>query len=421
MSRPRLSICVPSRNRQYYFQETIRALTGNLRSDIQFVFADNSDDAGEMERFMEPLRGDPRIVFLPPAGTALSMMDNWERCVAAATGDWVTVIGDDDYVDPNVLDIINRVEVTDAEVDVFAWGRLSYNWPSHRPQPCNIMLRMGTGIHRIERDTLLRAMFQWEGADVSPNCPFCIYHGAISRRAIDELKRRFDGKVFQYPTVDYENAIKMLFVARGFIYIERAMSILGACPQSNSAGTGNAEELRRKYTEFMRDVGRNMDEDPEMRDFPFSSVLGVTAAVGQVQHWYKKRYGYKVTGWEKAFAGACARNCMAARDVDAYERLREGYALAFSRWDNGRHARHFRPEWNPARGSQNRIFTGYHDQKLYFDENIADIATPLDLYRVMSQMTVPIHGLEMKFGRDSGNRAFGGQTARPPERGRRRA
>ena len=96
---PKLSICVPSRNRQYYFQHTIAALLESPRTDVEFVFADNSDDPSIMNNYMASI-SDARVTFLPSSDAALSMVDNWERMVAASTGEWVTVVGDDDYADP---------------------------------------------------------------------------------------------------------------------------------------------------------------------------------------------------------------------------------------------------------------------------------------------------------------------------------
>ncbi|MFT3886553.1 MAG: hypothetical protein QM713_00060 [Arachnia sp.] len=34
------------------------------------------------------------------------MKDNWERCIEAATGQWVSVIGDDDLIDPDLVDAL---------------------------------------------------------------------------------------------------------------------------------------------------------------------------------------------------------------------------------------------------------------------------------------------------------------------------
>ena len=63
--KTRLSICVPSRNRQYYFQKTIEGLLRSKRDDIEFVFVDNSDDPSVMNDYMRAHAGDPRIVYLP--------------------------------------------------------------------------------------------------------------------------------------------------------------------------------------------------------------------------------------------------------------------------------------------------------------------------------------------------------------------
>ena len=78
---PKLSICVPSRNRQDCFRQTISDLTANPRTDVEFVFADNSDDPTIMDEFMRAIN-DPRIVYLPSGPLPLSMADNWERTVS---------------------------------------------------------------------------------------------------------------------------------------------------------------------------------------------------------------------------------------------------------------------------------------------------------------------------------------------------
>ncbi|MFB2551944.1 glycosyltransferase family 2 protein [Ensifer soli] len=396
MTHPRLSICVPSRNRPKTFQETIRSLVSNLRFDVEFVFTDNSDDPAPMNDFMREVARDPRVVWQPSTGATLSMMRNWERCVSGATGDWVIVIGDDDYADPDVIDVIDRIEATGTPVDAITWGRLAYNWPDNRARPCNVMVKLGTGIHKVERETLIGAMFRWEGAGETPNSPFGIYHGALSRHALDTLKARF-GCVFEFPVVDYESIIKMLFVARGFAYVERPYSVLGACAASNSGGNGDAAELQKRYEAFMADLGRNLDHDPDLKDFPFTSNLGVAAAVAQVQHWYKTRNGYRVTGWEKRFAEACARSCSNALTEIAYRQMCDGYGLAFDRWEGGRHRKHFRPEWQPVRATGYRVFTGREGDRLYLDEAIGGVETPRALYDLIDQIVVPGKELDLRF------------------------
>ncbi|WEZ84534.1 glycosyltransferase [Rhizobium sp. 32-5/1] len=154
LAQPTLSICVPSRNRQRYFQETIRSLLVNLRTDVEFVFADNSDDPAPMRDFMVDVIGDPRVKFIPPGDRVYSMVDNWERCVEAATGEFVCIIGDDDFMDADVIDLINSTKAERGSVDVFVWSRFTYNWPGNRRNKCNVCIPLNTGVHEIKREWL---------------------------------------------------------------------------------------------------------------------------------------------------------------------------------------------------------------------------------------------------------------------------
>jgi glycosyltransferase involved in cell wall biosynthesis len=397
---PRLSICLPSRNRQKYLKQAIIDILKHDRDDFQLVIADNSTDPGIMNDFIQPYLNDPRVCFLPSQPTTLSMVDNWERCVKSTTGDWVCIIGDDDYLDPDVIDIISRIETSYADADVVSWTRIAFNWPEQRPYHANIVLQLGNGIHKVDRDYLHRAMFYWEGGAAIPNCPFCLYHGAVSRRALNALLTRYGEPLFQYPTMDYENTIKLQFVAKGFVYVDRPFSVLGVCPESNSASTGNVAETRQRYRAFLNEIGRDLDADPEMRGFPFSGELGVTAAIAQVQQWYKSKYNYMITNWETSFAKACARNCLFARDITEFKLIEEGYRAAFKIWDGGRHEPHFNPVWHEPNPNKSGLFTGYDDLKLFIDETIANVQTPQEAYSVISDIAVPADMLELKFEPD---------------------
>ena len=237
MSTPVLSICVPSRNRQVYFQETIRALTASLRPDVEFVFADNSDDASAMDDFMAERLADPRVRYLPATGTTLSMMDNWERSVSAATGRYVAFIGDDDYIDPDLAGFILNLERV-IQPDAIAWTGPNYIWPTPGSLARSVAISVANRVTRMPKQALVRKAFMWEGASHVPLSGFSIYHGALSRSLLDRIRALGNGRLFEFPVVDYELAFKTILLGETFIHSERPFSILGACPLSNSSATG---------------------------------------------------------------------------------------------------------------------------------------------------------------------------------------
>ncbi|MDW5315314.1 glycosyltransferase [Rhizobium sp. PL01] len=390
-AQPKLTICVPSRNRQRYFQETITSLVMNLRTDIEFVFADNSDDASIMSDFIADVVADPRVKFIPPAGRVLSMVDNWERCLEVATGEFVCVIGDDDYVDPDVVDLIKKIQGDLPKVEAIAWSRLTYNWPDFRPRKCVVSVPMGSYYVSIPRDVIYRDFFHWSHEGSQPNCLFSVYHGAVSLATMKRIRAKFNGRFFEHPVVDFENTCKVLVTAQNFVHVERPFSIMGSCAESNSGRIHTAAQIREVHAQFMSETGRNIDGDAYMKNFPFPLFLGNTAAIGMCQQWFKFTYGYKApAGWQKNFARACALSC--GGDKENFDYFAAGYQAAFEAWEGGAHLDAFKPEFK-AEGKA-IMFFGLIDKNLYIDEDIAGVTTPGELFQIVKHMIAPLAQME---------------------------
>lgn len=379
---------MPSRNRQVYFQETIRALLASPRADVEFVLADNSDDPIPMNDFMAMQAADPRVAFLPAEEKPLSMLDNWDRTAAVATGRWIAFIGDDDYIDPDLAGLLERLEARLPDVDAVAWNRLSFHWPGTREQATTTAVPTDCRIVEIARDELLRKTFGWQDAGKVPTFMFSAYHAAARRDVMEANRHRYGGRYFEHPNVDQESAFKIICNARRFIFSERPFSVLGACPASNSAAIGNTRETARRHAEFMADLGRNMDDDPYMADFPFPSALGVTASVGLSQHWFKTTYGLRYDGWEANFARSCALDCEGAASHEDFETMRACYEGAFRGWKGGRYLSHFQPVYREP-PADTAPFTGVTPLLVHVEEHMADARTPAALYEAACGMMTP--------------------------------
>lgn len=272
--KTRLSICVPSRNRQYYFQKTIEGLLRTGRDDIEFVFVDNSDDPSVMNDYMRAHAGDPRIVYLPSTDRTLPMIENWERTLAAATGDWVTVIGDDDYIDPDVMVVLKKVLAANPETEAFAWGVATYSWPSPGQRNTSIHVPFNSFVVKVPRDQLLKRMFGWFEATTVPTSGYSIYHSAVSRQLLDRIRRKYGGRYFEHPVIDYDMAMKVMVEGKHFAFCQRTFSVMGSCPESNSYSIGKLADIKKKVDIFMAELGRNFDDDPLLRDFPLPEHTG---------------------------------------------------------------------------------------------------------------------------------------------------
>jgi hypothetical protein len=388
-AEPTLSICVPSRNRQIYFQETIRSLLASRRDDVEFVFSDNSDDPSIMDGFMRAFAGDPRIRYLSSAETTLSMMDNWERALCAATGRFVAFIGDDDYLDPELAGFIVNLERR-IDADAIAWTGPNYIWPTEGSRPRSIAISLSTDVTRFARRHLMRKAFLWEGCSHVPLSGFSIYHGALSRRLLDRLRLMGKGRYFEFPVIDYEMAFKAIMLGETFIHAARPFSILGACPLSNSVTIGIVEAEKKGQETFFKELGRDMNQDAWMEGTPFRTWHGISACIYLIQHWLTRQYGLAHEGYEQNLMRAFAANCGLFRDPESFDLVARRYRDAIAEWKGGRYLGDFNPVFVPRRPRTDRPrFTGLKpDSTLVFPDDIGGVRTPGALFQLFESLLV---------------------------------
>jgi hypothetical protein len=391
---PKLSICVPSRNRQDCFRQTISDLTANPRTDIEFVFADNSDDPAVMDDFVREMN-DPRVVYLPSGRLPLSMADNWERTVSAASGAWVCVIGDDDYVDPDLVDYILDIEARDAAVDAIGWNRAPFQWRSARTDAKSVPFSLANRVVRHPLGKMTGRLFGWHGASYMPQCPYGIYHGAVARHTLDSVKSRFSGRCFEHPTVDYDFTHKMLAIVENLVYINRPMSIPGVAKNSNSAAVGDAGLAQDAVDAHRREYGTDFEEAVLSAGFPFTADTGVAGNIMAAQFWFKQKYGYEHAGWEVNFARAVSTECQLWLEPGEFARHVARMRAAFEAWEGGKYLPFFDPKFvgTTARDP----YWGLRDNQLHINQDVAGVETPAQFYRLLQDILPERAQIEFTF------------------------
>lgn len=387
---PKLSICVPSRNRQVYFQQTILDLIENTRSDVEFVFADNSDDPAIMNDFMAKFAGDSRIKFIPSEDRIYSMVDNWERAISATTGDWVTVIGDDDYVAPDLATVLLKLELIIPDAEAFDWLSPHFTWPAgHKPEVTNSHVQLHPEFYDIPKSWLILRGYQWVGATHAPTHGFSIYHAALSRRLVERIRARFSGRYFQHPTVDLDSSLKAILLGNRFIFWQRPLSILGACPLSTSAIAFKPRKISKHNATFMAEVGYDINEHPGMKDLPFNANMGTPASILVTQQFIKTELDFDIDGWQENFAKACANYCAKMRTQDDFDYITAQYRESFRRWDNGRYAHAFNPVF-AGQPENYEAFSGVLNGVLHVNGLLSEAKTPKEIYDFLSSFLPPL-------------------------------
>lgn len=233
----RLSIGIPTRNRQQYAMATVRSIAAAL-PDAQIVVGDNSDDsslgaalAGEV--------ASGRVCYAH-VGHPLSFADNFEAVVERCSGDYVCVLGDDDTVGPQLAEIVAwaSAEGVDA-VTMRQDGRvLHYFWPGATSPRWGE--RLSAALFLSDFSGSARAVSRSDSIDDAvdhlgsgPRRLPRLYLGLVSRDLISRVRGRF-GHIFGSVSPDMYSGVLLALEARKHFEIDFPFLLPGACPKSNS-------------------------------------------------------------------------------------------------------------------------------------------------------------------------------------------
>lgn len=384
-----LTICLPTRNRQAYCIETIRAIASSESRDFEVVVADNSDDGSRMAAFFRDF-GDARFRLIPPETRVLSMVDNWERTMEAAQGRWIAFIGDDDYIDPRASELIRRYERMFPDVEAVGWNRMNFNWPDNRPKATLATIPLSFDTYIAKKSALSDRLFRWSEGKRRPSAGFGAYHGAVKRSLMQRIKAKFGGRYFEHPMVDYESSCKVILEAKTLVHCQRPFSVLGACAASNSAGSLTRATMIERTETFKTETKSAIDLDRS--DFPFKLFdrgSSICVGVAGTTWWFCRTYGVDLTGFHENFAKAAIHECASSPDIEEYEAKVEGFRRGFAAWDGGRWKDHFAPP--PFTG--NRIVnetSGVLKDIMYLSEAKVKAATPHEFYRFGEHAIIPV-------------------------------
>ncbi len=385
-----LTICLPTRNRQAYCIKTIEAMAEADGDDFEVLVADNSDDPGPLADFFATTLRDKRFRLIPPAASVLSMVDNWERVLEQAEGRWISVIGDDDYIDPRVMGLIRRLEVLHRGVDSINWDCMSFQWPDNRPVPTLASIPMTSGINVRPKKVLADRLFRWSEGKRRPSVGVGIYHGAVRKSLMERIKAAYGGRYFEHPIVDWDNTCKVVEQANVLLHCERPFSVLGACFKSNSAVNQSRDLMQQRLDLFERESASNISLNQP--DFPFSMVdpgSSLCLSIATLTAWFCQTHGIDLTGFGANFALAAMDECKYSYTREEYEEKVSCFARGFALWDSGKWEGRFKPAAFVPPRTVNQL-SGVSNDTLHIREAGIKPVTPEEFYRFGENAIVPV-------------------------------
>lgn len=115
MSRPSFSILLPSRNRLELLKHAVDSVLAQNERNLEIIISDNDSS----ENYIDYVRTITSVPVRYIRGDSpISVTDNWNRALKAATGDYIVMLGDDDALTPGFIQRMSDIIEAHSHPDV---------------------------------------------------------------------------------------------------------------------------------------------------------------------------------------------------------------------------------------------------------------------------------------------------------------
>jgi glycosyltransferase involved in cell wall biosynthesis len=263
--KPLLSIVIATRNRIPYAISAIQSILAISDERLELVVQDNSESR-ELEDYVCANISDERFRYrytAPP----FSSIDNFNAAIELSSGEYVCLIGDDDGVNPEIIEAADWASCKNIDALSWPWGKAHYIWPDagspstvftrNTAEGHFVVKRCNGSVKGVDTESELRRIVKNGGLYYHDYELPKVYHGLVRRRCLDAIREK-TGAYFCGLSPDIYAALTIACVAKCVQIVDYPLSIAGSC-RSSSSITENRINMRTKKLEdapHFRDRGK---------------------------------------------------------------------------------------------------------------------------------------------------------------------
>lgn len=251
---PLISIIIATKNREFYCIEAIKSILSIDSNEFELAIADNSDGV-EVKNFIEKIN-DNRLKYLYN-NSPTSSIANFNRALSLATGEYVCMIGDDDGINSEIIEITKWAFKKD--IDAFIGSICAnYRWEG-TGAPDTLFTKMTgstltitpfTGKAKIIDIDSALDNFMYNGCTnyADFNLPR-LYHGVVKRKYFENLKAE-TGEYLKGLSPDIYSSLALASKIKKLVFIDYPITIPGVCAASTSITEGQKKSNSKKLEDI---------------------------------------------------------------------------------------------------------------------------------------------------------------------------
>lgn len=231
---PKYSIIVPCLDSIQFLSKTVPLILGNTDSDFEMIISDNRSSDGTFE-FLSSI-SDPRLVLVQP-DKRLSMQEHYEFALSHARGEWINLLGADDFPLPTMFCEMDKLLSKSPSAEIVTWTRSYFFWPGVEEIYGDVRLsytELKTQRKKSSQRTFVLALLGQHQILDLPQLYTCSF---VSARLIDEIKKNGGGCFYTDSIPDIYSSVELLSTSSSFIRIASPLTLVGS--SNTSLGIGD--------------------------------------------------------------------------------------------------------------------------------------------------------------------------------------
>jgi glycosyltransferase involved in cell wall biosynthesis len=260
---PILSIVIPTKNRQRYCLSAIKSILNLNDERIQIVIQDNSDN--ESLKSQLPVNySENRLKYRYYDGV-ISFVDNFNRAIELSDGEYVCIIGDDDGINPEIIDAALWAKANDVACITGSLSA-SYRWDNvgerkkffiKLPSSSLTLTKFTGNASIVDLESSLQSLMKNGCTNYMEfNFPK-LYHGIVSKKALENLKK-LSGNYLKGLSPDIYASIALACTVNKFVVVDYPLTIPGVCAESASIIEGERKENSKELSKAPHFRGRTV-------------------------------------------------------------------------------------------------------------------------------------------------------------------
>ena len=227
----KFSVLLPTRNGGKYLESCIESVLSQDYQDMELIVFDNANTDNTAE-VVNSYSNDKRLKYYR-AESVVSVTDNWNNALKKSSGDYVLMMGDDDFLLPGYFDTLDKIIKENDFPDGISYFGYSFIYPdavdntvgyySDPHYDYEKKLIDSGKMTKNQLKSIVYDMFKFKN-----RVPLNTLPHIWSRKVIN----RVDGELFRPPYPDHFALNAIFLKANTWVFSEEKLYIIGVTPKS---------------------------------------------------------------------------------------------------------------------------------------------------------------------------------------------